>query len=89
MNAAQGVSCTAGELEKAMAMVTRAKAGRPMDWQTPEQERAAVVPDASAATVHACAWRSFFAGGAEAHLLTFLGIIGHAGVLVAKKGPKP
>ncbi|CAE7347437.1 bglB [Symbiodinium sp. CCMP2456] len=77
MNAAQGVARTAGELELAMAMVTRAKLlaeqGLAIDWDVVQADVAATVPDASPQTVAACGlFCRFYAGGSEAPLLKFL-----------------
>ncbi|CAE7664612.1 unnamed protein product [Symbiodinium sp. CCMP2592] len=77
MNAAQGVARTAGELELAMAMVTRAKLlaeqGLCIDWDVVQADVAATVPDASPQTVAACGlFCRFYAGGTEAPLLKFL-----------------
>ena len=77
MNAAQGVARTAGELELAMAMVTRAvnleaREGS-ADWTRVQQDVAACVPDAAPQTLAACSLISrFYAGGSSAPLLVFL-----------------
>ena len=61
MNAAPGVARTAGELELAMAMVTRAKLleeqSLTIDWDVVQAEVAATVPDASPQTVASASQR--------------------------------
>ncbi|CAE7026703.1 unnamed protein product [Symbiodinium sp. CCMP2592] len=66
-----------GELELAMAMVTRAKLlaeqGLCIDWDVVQADVAGTVPDASPQTVAACGlFCRFYAGGTEAPLLKFL-----------------
>ena len=77
MNAAPGVARTAGELELAMAMVTRAKLleeqSLTIDWDVVQAEVAATVPDASPQTVASCGlFCRFYGAGSEAPLLKFL-----------------